>query len=94
MDWNQIPLGLLTPGMLILAVAWLVFTGRLVPRVTHEEQLADLRTERDRWRTAAEESTRQVTALLPAAQASTSFIEATMKAAMHQVERRQEDPPT
>lgn len=92
MDWNEVPLGILTPGAMILVVAWLVFTGRLVPRITHEEQLRDLRTERDRWRTVAEENAKQVTALLPAAQASTSFIEATMKAALS-TERR-EEPPT
>lgn len=47
-------------GGLLLVVCWLVVTGRLVPRPTHNE----VRSDRDTYRKAAE------TALLAAAEAS------------------------
>lgn len=45
---------------LLMAVAWLVFTGRLVPRSSVE----DIRADRDNWRDAAQarEETRKVEA--------------------------------
>lgn len=37
---------------LLAAVAWMVFTGRLVPRRQHEEALCIERTRGDDWRDA------------------------------------------
>lgn len=48
--------GPLTASGMILFVVWLIFRGRLVPRLYYDE----LRADRDRWRAAAE--TREVTA--------------------------------
>lgn len=57
---------------LLSLVVLMVLTGRLVPRRT----LNDLATERDYWRTAAQERSEQLSRLLVATDTSTKALEA------------------
>lgn len=95
MTIDGIPLVELGPPALVAIFVLLVFTGRLVPRKQHEEELAardkvtaDARAERDEWRDTAQktllanqEERAQKRELLEAMRTANRFIEATTKAA-------------
>lgn len=50
--FDSLPVGSLGAGALVSLIVLLILTGRLVPR----QQLIDLREDRDKWRSAAEDS--------------------------------------
>ena len=88
MDWTAY----LTPSLgaagLLAAVVIMVLTGRLLPKASVDERLADKDRQIDTWRTAYErgleiqqEQQRQLAALLKANQTAPRVIEAIPKAA-------------
>lgn len=59
MEWTNLPIVQGGAVTVLLAVLWMVFTGRLVPRQTvddilanHADRLADKRTQISEWREA------------------------------------------
>lgn len=52
---DSLPLPEIGAGALLALAVWLILTGRLIPRVTHQERVADLLTERDVLRAALAE---------------------------------------
>ncbi|NUR15554.1 MAG: hypothetical protein HOQ13_04500 [Dermatophilaceae bacterium] len=61
----------------VVAVGWLVLTGKLVPRRT----LEDARADRDSWRTAAEVQRDQVTKLIHDADVTEALLKSIEKRA-------------
>lgn len=70
--WSLTPLGALL-GVLVLQF-WLVATGRLVPRKSHEEAVTQERTRAEEWKTVAGERKNTINSLV---MQNTAMLEAT-----------------
>ena len=70
--WSLSPIGALL-GVLVL-FAWLILSGRLIPRKTHDEIVAQERTRADEWKTVAGERKQTIGSLIVQ---NTAMLEAT-----------------
>lgn len=65
---------------LVLALAWMVFTGRLVPGSIHEKIVADKDAQIETWRAAAEKAAGQRDELIEVARTAVAVMEALPRA--------------
>lgn len=70
-----VPWGAVTPWGVIMFAVTLVLTGRLVPKKSVDE----IRADRDYWRKAAIERSKQMQVLLPSLDVQTKMIQAVVQ---------------
>lgn len=68
---------------LVLALAWMVFTGKLVPARTHDRIVADKDAQIEIWRAAAEKAAGQRDELIEVARTAVAVMEALPRAREH-----------